>query len=51
VATAIYLFGIIFYACFAHGELQSWAKIPPIKLEADAELNNIDLKAPESTPT
>ncbi|GLH15798.1 Putative inorganic phosphate cotransporter [Gryllus bimaculatus] len=29
IASAIYLFGAIFYAVFASGERQSWAKAPP----------------------
>merc|ERR1712168_20173 len=29
IASSIHFFGVIFYACFASGEIQDWAKAPP----------------------
>jgi len=41
IASSIHAFGVIFYACFASGEVQEWAKAPP-----EDETMEMDLEKP-----
>merc|ERR1719412_1790033 len=45
IASSVHFFGVIFYACFASGELQDWAKADP--KEETMEMNN-DFEKPNN---
>ena len=45
IASSVHFFGVIFYACFASGELQDWAVPPPANETMEMNINK-DLEMP-----